>query len=160
MILNNNLKIIQTKQKGKGYITTKQIPKNAPILEFKGTIETIKIHDKSNENFLQISESRYLNIYEEFGLYVNHSCDPNCYVRIAGHRAFLYSLYVIQPNSELTFDYSLTCTNTIDQWNMSCKCGSSICRNIISGFQYLSEDIKIKYKKLNILPNYIIKGLR
>jgi hypothetical protein len=38
---------------------------------------------------------------------------------------------------------------------MDCKCGSFNCRKVISGYHYLSDDIKNTYKKLGIVPIFI-----
>jgi len=77
-------------------------------------------------------------------------------VHIAGNRAFLYSLYIIKPDMELTFDYSTTSTDSLTDWQMNCNC-SFKCRKIISGFSYLPEDVKEFYRSKNILPKYILK---
>ena len=76
-------------------------------------------------------------------------------LHIVGKRAFLYSLYVIKANSELTFDYSTSSTDTYDTWKMNCKCCYIKCRKVISGFDYLSDEIKEKYKEKNMIPLFI-----
>lgn len=50
--------------------------------------------------------------------YVNHSCDPNCYVK--GGKA-LVALRAIPPHQELTIDYSTT--EADPYWSMNCNCG-------------------------------------
>jgi hypothetical protein len=75
---------------------------------------------------------------------------------VVGNRAILYSLYQIRAGMELTIDYSVTSTDTLDTWQMNCKCGSGKCRKIISGFQYLPTEVVEDYKKKNILPLFLI----
>ena len=57
--------------------------------------------------------------------YLNHSCEPNCIV--VGVR--LIALREIQPDDEVTFDYSVTLQD--DPWEMPCNCGAANCRKII-----------------------------
>jgi hypothetical protein len=89
--------------------------------------------------------------------YLNHSCDPNSYVHVVGNRAILYSLYVIPADAEITFDYSLTSTDTHDIWKMECHCGSYKCRKLISGFRYLEPSLQEEYKKKQLVPLYIME---
>ena len=56
--------------------------------------------------------------------YVNHSCVPNTYVRIVGHRVELYALHEIAPGEELTCDYG----ETQHAGTLPCRCGASRCR--------------------------------
>lgn len=56
--------------------------------------------------------------------YVNHSCAPNTYLRIVGHRVELYALRTILPGEELTCDYG----ETQHAGAMPCRCGATPCR--------------------------------
>jgi SET domain-containing protein len=56
--------------------------------------------------------------------YVNHSCEPNAYMRrYRGHVEF-YSLRQIKTGEELTCDYGETHHNG----TLACRCGSARCR--------------------------------
>ena len=56
--------------------------------------------------------------------YVNHSCEPNAYMRrYRGHVEF-YSLRRIEAGEELTCDYGETHHNG----TLACRCGSARCR--------------------------------
>jgi SET domain-containing protein len=56
--------------------------------------------------------------------YVNHSCEPNAYMRrYRGHVEF-YSLRRIEAGEELTCDYGETHHNG----TLACRCGSAHCR--------------------------------
>ena len=139
---------------GKGVYTTVQIPANVPVLEFRGPLlapEAVTEPDKS----LQVGPFHYLGPSGDVDDYVNHSCRPNCYVHATGKRAVLYSLYLIQPGSELTYDYSTTSTDTSDTWQMNCKCGEQNCRQVISGHQTIDWDTWQSHKDKGILPSYI-----
>jgi SET domain-containing protein len=140
---------------GTGLFTKCQIPANVPIMEFTGTILAKKDLPVDNANYVQIGPTSFLDPNGTLLLYINHSCNPNCMVHVVGNRAVVYSLYVIQADAELTYDYSTTSTDTHDEWKMECKCESHNCRGTISGFQYLSEDLKKDYTNKDLVPLFL-----
>ena len=140
---------------GTGVFTKLQIPANVPIIEFTGDIIPKDKLDLDPLQFLQVGSDRFIGPSGATDDYINHSCNPNCFVHIVGNRAMLYSAYVIIKGAELTFDYSTSSTDTMDTWKMNCKCGAHRCRKIISGYQYLSEDVKKEYIAKGMVPVFI-----
>jgi uncharacterized protein len=148
---------------GKGMFTKVQIPANVPIKEFRGTIYTLDEIWKPTDPpdayspYLQIGPNTFLGPTGSVdgADFINHSCNPNCFIHLIGSRAILYSLYVIPANAELTFDYSTTSTDTLDMWRMNCKCNHNRCRGVISGFQLLPKDIQDNYNQRGITPMFI-----
>jgi SET domain-containing protein len=60
--------------------------------------------------------------------YINHSCEPNSYMKILyGHILFL-ALRDIQPGEEITIDYE----STLHPNSKKCTCGSPLCRTTIN----------------------------
>lgn len=154
--MNNHLVVKKTKN-GFGLFTEVTIPANTPIYEFTGDIfnsENFPSHQDENL-FMQIGVDLFLGPSGGKDDHVNHSCDPNCYIYIVGNRAILYSKYLIAANCELTFDYSLSSTETREQWQFNCNCESINCRKIISGFQYLDKKKQDQYIKDGIVPLFI-----
>jgi hypothetical protein len=145
---------IKPNKVGKGVYATVQIPANVPILEFRGPLLAPEGVTDPNKS-LQVGPFHYLGPSGEVDDYINHSCRPNCYVHATGKRAVLYSLYLIQPGSELTYDYATTSTDTLDTWQMNCKCGEQNCRQVISGHQHIDWDTHQTYQDKGILPSYI-----
>lgn len=60
--------------------------------------------------------------------YLNHSCDPNAYVRTVDGVRRLVALRDVPAGRELTIDYVLN-THGGDEW--ACSCGSSGCRGTL-----------------------------
>jgi SET domain-containing protein len=56
--------------------------------------------------------------------YMNHSCAPNCYMRLYRGRVEFYTLRPIAAGEELTCDYGLTHHNG----TLVCRCRSAGCR--------------------------------
>lgn len=60
--------------------------------------------------------------------YINHSCTPNSYMRIArGHILFM-ALRDISPGEEITLDYE----TTLHPDSKKCRCKSPACRGTIN----------------------------
>ena len=59
--------------------------------------------------------------------HLNHSCEPNCFLRVFKKAVEVYTLRAIPVGTELTVDYSLT----PHKRGMGCLCGSSKCRGNI-----------------------------
>lgn len=148
---------VQPCKTGSGIFTTTQIPAHTPIVEFKGNICFYKDLPKNCDNYLQIGPDRFMVPTGTIkGIdFINHSCEPNCNMQVIGNRAILFSLVVIPVGMQLTFDYSTTSTDTLDEWKMECACGSPKCRKIISGYQYLSDDKKKEYVQRGMVPIFI-----
>jgi SET domain-containing protein len=59
--------------------------------------------------------------------HINHSCDPNTYMRRAYRKVEFYTLRPIRKGEELTCDYG----ETHHEGTLPCKCGASNCRGFI-----------------------------
>lgn len=60
--------------------------------------------------------------------YINHSCEPNAYMKILhGHILFM-ALRDIQPGEEITIDYE----RTLHSDKKRCYCGAKNCRGTIN----------------------------
>jgi len=158
-IFHNNLEIRDIPPKGKGVFAKVDLLANEVIFEVIGDVVTAdqmgNISNPKYNDYLQISKDAYIGLSGDIDDFVNHSCNPNCALRIVGNRALLHTLYVVKAGREITFDYSVTSSETTDQWAMKCNCGAFACRDIISGYQYLNDTEKKCYESLGIVPTYV-----
>ena len=143
---------------GKGVFATIQIPANVAIMEMAGPVLLDREFPANADvdNYLQIGPNTFLGLSGGIDDYLNHSCDPNCYLNVVGNRAILHSLYVIPAGGQLTIDYATTSTDTLETWKMDCKCGSFKCRKVISGIDTKDAETRQKYESKNMLPLYIV----
>jgi len=142
---------------GQGVFTSIKIPARSPVIEVTGEVHPEHtLPDPNHPALLQVGPNYFIGPSGDVDDYINHSCDPNCKVHIAGQRAFLYSLYDIPAGSEITFDYSTSSTDTLDKWKMDCHCGKFNCRKVISGLQYVDPTIVEDYKKRGIIPMFML----
>jgi hypothetical protein len=79
---------------------------------------------------------------------VNHSCDPNCGVRLNdGHAFDFVARRPIGEGQELTFDYAMR-NFTIDHFPAACLCGTANCRGSVTGWKDLPAARKADYGEL------------
>jgi hypothetical protein len=79
---------------------------------------------------------------------VNHSCDPNCGVRLNADRAFDFvARRALAAGQEITFDYAMR-NLTIDHFPSACLCGAAGCRGAVTGWKDLPADRKAAYGTL------------
>ena len=158
--------IKNTSNKGKGLFSLKQFPKNHVLFSFDGkNIDKVDIpnfstsdpvENKKLERLLQVGQELFLDIENHSGVFVNHSCNPNCAVKITTNKAFLISILPIKIGDELAYDYSLTSTETIDTFYMPCSCSKFGCRKVITGFHSIPKDKQTKYIDLDAVPKYVL----
>ncbi len=60
--------------------------------------------------------------------YINHSCEPNAFMKILYKHILFIALRDIQPGEEITIDYE----STLHSDDKRCICGSSRCRGKIN----------------------------
>jgi SET domain-containing protein len=158
----------KSKISGKGVFARENIEKGKRICFMKGEevtdpecVRRIENNIERDEDFLQVDYGRYIDM-EEIYRCINHSCDPNSYMRGKNE---LVALKDIKKGEEITYDYSTTMwedkeeTRKIlgkDSWVMECKCTAKNCRKIIDQFYLLPKKIQEYYIKNKYVPDFII----
>ena len=96
----------------------------------------------------QISRTEF--VFEDGnGPKVNHSCDPNCGVRInpdVGGFDFV-ARRPIAAGQEITFDYAMR-NYVIEHFPAVCLCGTQLCRGAVTGWRDLPDERKAAYGDL------------
>ncbi len=77
---------------------------------------------------------------------VNHSCDPNCGIRLnfSGAHNFVAREPIV-AGQEITFDYAMR-NYTVEHFPAHCQCGSRHCRDHITGWKDLPGQRKADYR--------------
>lgn len=60
--------------------------------------------------------------------YINHSCEPNAYMRTLHDHVLFFALREIKPGEEITIDYE----QTLHPDSKRCRCGAGNCRGTIN----------------------------
>ena len=85
--------------------------------------------------------------------HINHSCDPNTFVRTILKTRYVFALRPIVAGEEITYDY---CINGFGDTLWECNCGSTRCRKTIhSDFFHLPRELQVEY--LPLLDSWYIE---
>lgn len=155
--MNGDSIYLRETEKGKAVFAKRGFIPGELIFKFEGAIftreEYINLCNPENNHFVQIGEGIFLGPSGKADDLINHSCDPNCGMKITGEEAFLFAIKTIEEDEELTFDYSTTMDE--NHWEMECFCGKENCRKRVRDFRHLPEEIQRRYISLGIVPSYI-----
>ncbi len=78
--------------------------------------------------------------------HLNHSCDPNAWVRYDEESCALFARRAIAAGEEITCDYNI---NITDGSSWPCRCGAARCRGeTIGDFFKLPAEIQREYRPL------------
>ncbi|OGH13629.1 MAG: hypothetical protein A3H50_03110 [Candidatus Levybacteria bacterium RIFCSPLOWO2_02_FULL_37_10] len=154
-----------SKLEGKGTFAKHLLKKSEHIKTLSGEIITLdevwKRIENSEENYddpLNLNEELFLDL-DEPSRQINHSCNPNAGMR---GQSELFAIRDINPNEEITYDYSTTVGTHIPSeiWHMKCNCGEKNCRKVIANVLSIPKKQLEEYKKLGALQDYIFKQLK
>lgn len=93
---------------GRGLFTQERIPKGSFIIEYFGRPATAKQMRENRGKYLFWTSDVSMidgNIPTNIARFINHSCAPNCEVRIRRRRIQIFALRTIRPGEELSYDY-------------------------------------------------------
>jgi SET domain-containing protein len=135
--LNYPLQVNKSNIAGKGAFALKPIPAKKKLGNMGGEIisykEAQKRVKKQPGNVLFMVEFDDDDIALDASInsnelrYINHSCDPNTYMRRAYRKVEFYTLRPVKKGEELTCDYG----ETHHDGKLPCQCGAANCRRYI-----------------------------
>lgn len=128
------VKVAKSKIAGNGAYALQQIPARKKIGDLGGVIITMKeamklIKDLKVINLVELDDDLALNASANPNdmRFINHSCDPNTYLRVMKNRVEFYALKNIKKGEELSCDYG----ETHHDGKLPCRCGAKNCRGFI-----------------------------
>ena len=124
MYIPSSIKIKKSNN-GKGLFAEKLLKKDSIIFHFDGKIDD-DIH--TNSKSLQIDDNKFLESTVKFDDFLNHSCNPNCYIE--WQNLNLVALRDIQIGEEISFNYNTSeydLINMVQNCSFKCRCNSKNC---------------------------------
>ena len=120
---------------GWGVYATQAIPEDTRIVEYKGELVSQEEAWRREQRYLPRQRiwlftintrwARDAAVGGNVARYINHSCNPNCYVEIFGHHIWILASREIRKGEELVYDY-----NTDGVAGIPCRCRPG-CRKVI-----------------------------
>ena len=141
------IRLVQTTTRGVSVVTTENFLRGEVIFKLNGHILP-EAQSKRRTVAIQVDEDHIFEPPEKkvFDDYVNHSCNPTCYVDYAHFN--LIALRNIKKGEELTFDYNTAEYDMIAHGgDFSCHCEARHCINHVRGFRYLPFSEKNKMRE-------------
>ena len=114
---------------GRGVFAIRNLPPRRKLGEISGTLVKLPAARLAVERcpkiyLIALSSRLALNCSRGNSFkHLNHSCRPNCYLRVYLNRVEVYTLRKIPAGSELTVNYGVT----PHVGGMACSCGSARC---------------------------------
>ena len=134
MQLNFLLEVKPSNIDGKGAFATASIPARKKIGNLGGEVISLREARKRAAQtkrvaMVEFGDGRALDasINPNELRYVNHSCQPNTYMRVAHSKVEFYSLRQIKKGEELTCNYG----ETHHDGKLKCRCGAKGCKGYL-----------------------------
>jgi SET domain-containing protein len=132
--LAHGLSIGKSSINGKGCFATIPFARGRKIAEYTGE----RIPDREARRRAGRAKLRICDIDGRWSIdgsrggngthYINHSCEPNSYMKIIYGHILFYALRDIHPGEEITIDY----VDTLHSDQKRCYCKASTCRGTIN----------------------------
>lgn len=128
------VRVARSRIAGKGAFAQKPIPARKKIGDLGGTIISMRearkrIRQKAVINMVELDDRYALDASSNPNdmKFINHSCNPNTFMRVLSNRVEFYALRNIKKGEELSCDYG----ETHHEGTLPCKCGADNCREFI-----------------------------
>lgn len=153
--MNEKVLVKDSEIEGKGVFTIRDVLQGEMILAIDDSHivndpKSISEEDKEHMDYLADGKVILMQSPE---VYINHSCDPNTYVKTFNGKRQVIAMRDIRVGEEVTYDYAI---NGDYSWGAECKCGALNCRGIVNpNFWELPRDRQIEY--LPYLDNWFVE---
>lgn len=136
---------VRSSNTGLGIFATSALPAGTRIVRFAGPVKALADVPPEQLNYvLRASRETYL-IPETLARYVNHSCEPNCFI---DDDLFVVTRGPLPSGSELTISYNRVSAEELADWgpfwhaawSFSCKCGAGQCYGNIN--KYIVDEVR------------------
>jgi hypothetical protein len=152
----NNVTIKKSPIEGIGVYVNKNFSVGDTILVIDDThivSDETKLTPQQHEYDCDYLSNGTVILMQEPERLINHSCNPNTYVKTINGLRHVLAMKDIKKDEEITCDYAINGSN---DGTFKCNCGSKNCRKIYQGnFFKLPRDLQLKY--LPYLDDWFIK---
>jgi SET domain-containing protein len=127
------LRVRRSRLVGRGLFAGTPIAKRAKIGEFEGEVIGLRearrrAKGRSVIAIVELERHALDATHSRRGFrFINHSCDPNTFMRCTAERAEFYARRAIARGEELTVDYG----QSHHDGRLRCRCGAANCRGFI-----------------------------
>lgn len=113
----------------------------------------LRLSGLTHTDIFQVGHDLFIPPYGGLDDFTNHSCDPNCGLRVSAAGFEMVALRAIHAGEELTYDYSTHQEHPAE--DMICMCGAPFCRGVVRSFSTLPAPLRRRYLDLGIVATFI-----
>lgn len=133
---------------GNGMFAARPIDEGETVVVIGGTIlTTIQFQEftatATRYNAIQIGEDAHLVDLPTAPGGMNHACDSNLWMQ---DEVTIVARRTIPAGEELTIDYALQSGLPTDLLGELCRCGSPVCRRVITGDDWQLKEVQERYQ--------------
>ena len=154
-----NVAVKKSRISGKGVFSSKNFREGEAILEIDDShvvTDTSKLTKEQHKFELDYLADGKIVIMQAPERHINHSCDPNSYVKTVNGIRKVFAMRDIQKGEEIVGDYSI---NGHNEGTFKCHCGSENCRLVYQGnFFKLPKTLQKKY--MPYLDDWFVKQFK
>jgi SET domain-containing protein len=153
-----NVAVKKSRISGKGVFSSKNFREGEVILEIDDSYvvsDPSRLTKEQHEFELDYLADGKIVIMQVPEKYMNHSCDPNSYVKTVNGIRKVFAMRDIQKGEEIVGDYSI---NGHNEGTFQCRCGSENCRLVYQGNFKLPEALQKKY--LQYLDDWFVEQFK
>ncbi len=129
----------------RGVFAAQAIQKGMRVIEYTGRKLTAAQADNSKSDYLFQLTPRIFIDGKNTARYINHSCNPNCEVKIVRGHIWINAVRDIKRGEELVYSYSYSLKESEDY---PCVCGARKCAGYILDRYYWPALERLKKKVL------------
>ncbi len=146
--INSKINIIESPTHGCGMVALQDIEEGEIVIIWReGYIDKMEAEKakKQGMEVFQWADDVYSIVTNEMldAHYVNHSCDPNCWMNGAFS---LSAMREIKLGEEITVDYALFHMEDHYVSDWICNCGSPHCREKVTGTDWRDPELQQRYR--------------
>jgi uncharacterized protein len=139
---NPYLYISRTSWTGRGLFAKVDFKKGDIIFTLQGVLKKGKYPWYVGDRWIQIEKYQWVAPFRSNpGYYINHSCNPNSGIKDS---VKIVAMKNIRRGEEVTYDYSTS--ESENGWYLICHCKNKNCRRIIRSYEFLSAEVKLRYR--------------
>ncbi len=153
--MKNNVEVKKSTKQGKGVFACKDFKKGDLVLEIDDShivTDESKLTKEQYECHCDYLADKVV-LMQEPEVYINHSCDPNVYVKTEKGIRNVYALRDIKEGDEIAYDYSI---NGDNDGVFECNCGSKNCRGVYQG-NFFKLPIEVQLRYLPYLDDWFVE---
>ena len=158
---SRHLFVARTRSCGFGLFSSRSFSRGDEVLRILDWLYTagarpyaeLRSQGYSDSQIFQVGPDSFIPPYGEIDDFTNHSCEPNCGLRVDRSGFVMLALRDIRANEELSYDYATHMENPHEA--MICRCGARSCRRTVRSFSTLPAELQARYLELDVVGWFV-----